>query len=65
MHRSLIIVVLSLSLCSSMVLAGDIKAQHTAITTTFLDTGSADNGPIGAIINALNKADAWIQRNIW
>jgi hypothetical protein len=80
MRNALIIAILSLSFCSSMVFADDTSTKTvaqgnqgyiygapsspTAADTTTVKT-SQGPGPIGAIINAVNKVDSWIQRNLW
>ena len=67
MRKILIVTVLYFCFSSSMVLA-DVSlfnAGNTAITTMSLDSNTADCGPIGAIINAISKLDAWIQNNLW
>ena len=67
MRTSLIIAVLSLCFFSSTAFADNalIKINDTAIMTTTLDTNTTDSGPIGGIINAINRLDAWIQKNLW
>jgi hypothetical protein len=57
MHKRLIMAVLCFCFCSSMAFA--------ASKSMTLDTGTGDTGPISAIVNAINKIDAWIQQNIW
>jgi hypothetical protein len=42
-----------------------IKAKNTAVVATSLDANTADSGPIGDIVNMINKLDAWVQRNLW
>jgi hypothetical protein len=63
--RTLLIIIV-LCFCSSTAFTQGplIKANNTAITTT-LEANTANSGPIGAIINAINRADAWIQKNFW
>ena len=67
MRTIMIGTVLWLCLCSSISFANvaSINAGNTAVTTTILDTNSSDSGPLGAIINAINRLDAWIQKNLW
>ena len=67
MRKSLIVVVLCFCFCGSMAFAEGalLKAENTAITTTTLDANTTDSGPIGAIINAIDRLDAWIQKNLW
>jgi hypothetical protein len=67
MRKSLIILVLCLCFCSSITFAANIltKADNPTVTAVILDANAPDSGPIGAITNAINKLDAWIQKNLW
>jgi len=67
MRTALMIAILGMCLCSPMTFAAGsfYTAGNPRTITTTLDTSSAGSDPIGVIINAINKMDAWFQRHLW
>ena len=80
MYKLSIITLLCLCFCNAPVFADDApksvvqgnqgyiygtppKVDATAMTTSDVSTTAAH--PIGDIIHAIEKLDAWIQKNLW
>jgi hypothetical protein len=81
MRTTLIIAVLCFCFCGSTAFADDAAkntavqgnqgyvygtpSQDQAKATTAASSNGANPDPIGDIVNAVNKLDAWVQRNLW